>query len=403
MGGGNQVKPSEARIAARRVLKTRFAKPGEYSLKEVKRKPTDISDKVIYVAELTPEGFILLSGDKRHPMVLAFSEDGSMNIEDFKDMAPAARAWLEEQIGWFNILESDTSYQAKHDYQGQWYTYLSDEFPDTKVGQRLPDPQNCDLYYDHHETSIYDQVVLSTKWGQDLPYNLLVPDSCNNHPAFTGCVATAMAQIMKHWEFPIHYIVADPLVTRTYRWDLMRDSYDDNDTSISAYEVANLMRNIGNAVNMDYNSDCPLAGASINDAKRGFRNMGYNDVRIEDFSLSKIENEINNLRPVYVRGRRNVSGSNNDTDNGTVGHAWVCDGFRVDYDVYKRVCPYWGGDNVSYVSRNEQRYYHFNWGWEGHHNGWFVNGIYNQFPDSNGDNFVNPYKLYKKLIVNIKP
>ena len=377
-------------------MKTRFAKPGEYSLKEVKRIPTDISDKVIYVAELTPEGFILLSGDKRHPMVLAFSEDGSMNIEDFKDMAPAARAWLEEQIGWFNILESDTSYQAKHDYQGQWYTYLSDEFPDTKVGQRLPDPQNCDLYYDHHETSIYDQVVLSTKWGQDLPYNLLVPYSRNGRNAYTGCVATAMAQIMKHWEAP------DTYNQYTFSWDIMHDDYSYDDTSPGAYEVAELMMVIGLETHMDYSSHFPQASTTIRRAKRAFRHMGYDDARIEDFSFVKVENEIRNSRPVLIGGMTNAS-NNGDVYNGSVGHAWVCDGYRVDYDVYKRVCPYWEGDNVSYVSRNEQRYYHFNLGWRGSCNGWYISGIYNVFPDWSNNNCENPYRYDKKLIVNIHP
>jgi len=210
--------------------------------------------------------------------------------------------------------------------------------------------------------------MLSTTWGQDPLYNQLCPyDSTNHGLCVTGCVATAMAQIMKFWSYPaqgtgsfsyvdsqsnhgywynIGRLSADFGAT-TYPWSQMPPSLLDQNQ-----EVAQLMYQCGVSVAMNYSSRGSSAyvqyggnPCAVNSFTQYF---GYDATTIKYVQKSNytdanwqtlIVSELNAGRPVLYSGQ----------DTGNIGgHAWVCDGYDASGNL------------------------HMNWGWGGLDNGYFL-------------------------------
>lgn len=189
--------------------------------------------------------------------------------------------------------------------------------------------------------------IVKTQWAQGLPYNIECPWVSGSR-AITGCVATAMAQLLncKHfidgtskaipgYTTSSHQIDLPELPVRTFNWNNMDDS-----------EIAHLMLYCGQSVNMDYDTDAsgastamvPIAlkmywGADQNIAM--FGRGKYNDIQWEDL----IYNELSNGIPVLYDAYSIKQG----------GHAFLVDGYK-------------------------EGLYHINWGWGGLYDGYFSLG-----------------------------
>lgn len=198
--------------------------------------------------------------------------------------------------------------------------------------------------------------LCKAQWGQESPYNFKCPKIGEN-TGYTGCVATAMAQIMYYYKYPASgsgnnctYTVVDSRgdtlsytqnFTNSYDWENMKDTYTSWSTNGQA--VATLMFDAGCAVHMQYASDG--SGAYTNDAATAFvKNFGYDSLSVNYLTrlyysdeewMDIIDNEISNRRPILYSGVDATSG----------GHAFVIDGI----------------DGNGYV--------HVNWGWDGTANG----------------------------------
>lgn len=196
-----------------------------------------------------------------------------------------------------------------------------------------------------------------SEWDQSTPYNNLVTENIgNSYP--TGCVATALAQIMYYHKYPTKgtgrktfslepYTGSGTLFVNfgstTYDWDNMLPIYADNNyTQEQADAVAKLMLHCGVAVDMNYGIGG--SGAYDNDvataAKQYFRystKFYTRDIYPTTQWMNIIFDEISNGRPVLYGGATAQM----------AGHAFVFDG----YDDEGRV--------------------HVNWGWSGSGNGYF--------------------------------
>ena len=125
--------------------------------------------------------------------------------------------------------------------------------------------------------------LMTTTWGQRKPYNDSVRfEGCPTAgTAPTGCVATAMAQVMKFHEFPANY-----------NWANMPDN-------TGTTETATLMRDIGEAVDMQYS--CGGSGAYMNDAASAFSNdFGYQNANYSGFNRDEVIQQIRWNRPVLL-------------------------------------------------------------------------------------------------------
>lgn len=203
-----------------------------------------------------------------------------------------------------------------------------------------------------------ENFVLST-WGQGKPYNALTPLMLNKSTV-TGCVATALAQILNYYKYPEKSVgvgaysldggksATNVDMSTTFMWDQILNSYNPN-ISYSEEEsrpVAELMRDCGFSCHMDYSSGG--SGAYVNEAAIGMvRNFGFNPAYIYYYSrdyysetgwMNMVYKELMAMRPILYRA---------DDVNGTGGHAFVFSGI----------------DNEGLV--------YVNWGWNGTGNGFY--------------------------------
>jgi len=152
--------------------------------------------------------------------------------------------------------------------------------------------------------------LLVTEWDQYYPYNTYCPvlsggSSLLNGHAYTGCVTTAMAQIMAYWKYPSGYL-----------WTSMISKYPDYD------EIARLMGNIFPYVITNYNTSGSGDGNPSTNIVSTFKNyFGYSTASYKSYAQNNIRDynilltNLSNKQPVLLGGK-------NSSD---IGHAWVCD------------------------------------------------------------------------------
>lgn len=215
----------------------------------------------------------------------------------------------------------------------------------------------ADVYSESAASSDLKDVapMITTRWSQGSPYNILCPE-IDGYRCVTGCVATAMAQIVNFHRWPeqcsgfVRYYwtnAADSLrlnmTTITPDWDNMANTYNSSSTAAQQQAVAELMKACGYASHMNYGTSA--SGALTMNMLIGLiDNFGYAKsieyLPRDCYSLGEwvgiLHNELINSRPVYYAGQ----------DTG--GHAFVVDGFR------------------------SPDYFHINWGWGGMSDGYFL-------------------------------
>ncbi len=196
--------------------------------------------------------------------------------------------------------------------------------------------------------------IVKTKWNQSKPFYNMCP-MVNGQRSVTGCVATAMAQLMNVWAWPKQAQGGSVTIQGVtvnfdeskYDWANMKDSYNGSYSTAEADAVAKLMLDCGFASKMSYSP----SGSGTSDlyAAQGMlkyfnydkhlqyvqRNW-YSDQEWADLIYSELQEG----RPVMICG-----------NDGTVGHAFVCSGFQMQQDT---------------------ELFHINWGWGGYYDGYFL-------------------------------
>ena len=250
-------------------------------------------------------GFAVISNDDRHEAVLGWSA----NKFDTDDMPDGLRWWLDA---------ADEALSVKADYVRQYIP--------TEVDPSLPAAV---------------QPMLKTVWGQSEPFNWLCP---NKYPS--GCVATAMAQIMYYHKYPTQstgMIISNAGIINlsgiTYDYASMLTDYRNSDYATEqGNAVATLMRYAGAAVYMNYTPTA--SGAYSVDAAVALRdNFSYNKniaYRSRDYHtnadwMAMVYGELAAGRPILY-------GAQDAYDSG--GHAFVFDGYSAD----GLVAVNWGWD-----------------------------------------------------------
>lgn len=320
--------------------------------------PDKDSQTAYFIINYEGGGFVILAGDKRSEPILAFSETNEFNLES--DYFPSGLvAWLyssKENIE--NIRDKNGKISQQN--QKQWNDLQEGSADIISCRNIKPEEPDCAPY------TIQKGPFLATTWGQGCGYNSQTPSmSCGpcGH-AWTGCVATAMAQVMKYYQYPT-----------SYSWSNMPNSYGTSTTAL-------LMRDIGNAVNMDYGCNGSSADTQDEVASSFKNDFGYSSASYSDYNYQTVESELNYNRPVILRGGRNTGwwmfGQYSD------GHAWVCDGYLQYID------PCWGS-----ILK-----FHMNWGWGDSSTGTSYNGWYSFNNFNPGDNTFN-YKT--GMVYKIKP
>ena len=261
--------------------------------------------------------YAVVSCDDRFPAVLGVSETAYSN---------GANANFEF---WLSCMGASLAYMAENNIPAHVTT---------------PDPN---LY----PTSV--PPLMTSKWDQLNPYNRLLPSGI-----YTGCVATAMAQVLNYHKMPEHgygsrtiQAKGTPITANFeedyYDWDNMLDVYISGQyTDVEADAVALLMRDCGVAANMEYGTAIDGgSGAYSQDAAEGLRiYFGLPDAQCVERShysepewMDMVYSELSNNGPLYYGG----------TDMSMfAGHAFVLHGYNEDGKVY--VNWGWSGDDDGY-------------------------------------------------------
>lgn len=318
-------------------------------------------------------GFVIMSADDVVFPVLAYSTNNPISLTDMPDNVEYWLGDYENQIRWH--------IEGKHIQSGEVaeaWQHLSSLTPTQlkAMSQNVLQTNTANL--------------LTTTWSQYPHYNAQCPyDSNSGQNTMTGCVATAMAQIMKYWEHPLRgmgsYSYNDP----PYGWQ----SADFSDTifdyasmpnKVNSYSsqagkdaVALLMRRCGIAVEMEYGVDGSSA-ATIGEGTVGYKSAenAYREyfkymhtlhsVSLSDYTdnawVALLKDEINNSRPVHYSAGDEYEGG---------GHSFICCGY----------------DNTGKL--------YFNWGWNGNNDGYFTIGQLNPGSDH--------YNARNKAIIGITP
>jgi hypothetical protein len=302
-----------------------------------------------YVIRFEPEGFIIVAGTKKETPILAYSEKGYFEYNPLLKETNGLNEWIEVRKEKIKNLIKNPQIEVADSIKEQWDFSAPPIDDETIVSGGTVSEQKGPL--------------LSTAWDQGCGYNDLL-DICSAGGScgrvWTGCVATATAQVMRYWQYPSNYT-----------WATMPDS-------AGSAETSRLMEDIGDAVDMTYG--CEGSSALTSEARNALVNtFGYSSsASYVNYNTSTLVTQLNLNWPVILRGQ------------GTGGHAWVCDGYRR---------------NKSTSIHNPGTYYEYetytfsplflwmNWGWGGTSNGWF---LYDDFTP-----LAHNFNTDRKMIINI--
>lgn len=322
-------------------------------------KMSESGTPALYIFNKAPgSGFLVLPADDIAYPVLGYSDSGSFSESD---MNPALEWWLSEYA-------RQIEYAVAH---GVSSTRSSVEIDPGVTGLQAISP------------------MLKTSWDQVAPYN----DQCpllGVDRTYTGCVATAMAQVMNYWQYPevgegqIGYESSSigkrltlNFSKREFDWANMIPEYKDgNYTPEQADAVAYLMKACGYAVKMDYGTDSSgaLAMNIANAMKKYFKydpNILYT-IR-QYYSTTEwtrlIYDNLKNVGPILYGGASLLGG----------GHSFVCDGY------------------------DGNGYFHFNWGWTGMSDGYFSLDALNPSSLGSGGGTGGGYNFTQDAVLGIQP
>lgn len=310
-------------------------------------------------------GFVIVSAEKRTMPVLFYTFEGNYSSENQN----------ENFAYWLGLYKKQIEFVR---------------------AQNVPKDMNVEKFWDYYTAASValakdvDAVspLLTTNWNQDCYYNGSCPAAtfgpCGK--VYAGCVADAMAMVMKYHNYPTHgygthsyaHTTANGFANNygtltanygatTYNWGSMP-----NNVTSSNSAVATLIYHCGVSVNMNY--DDQGSGAFLSDVPEAMNyhftySTQYADRAMysnDDWALL-IKNSLDSLRPVLYGG--------NDASMG--GHAFVCDGYQN--------------------SGTYSNMFHFNWGWSGSSNGYvYLSDI---APSSSGYHFND----YQEIVYNAYP
>lgn len=325
-------------------------------------------DPSMYIINYEGGGFIIISGDNRMTPLLAYSETNPF-ITDKKNLPGGLLEWLSKVDATISEIRNSNVRQDK-DIKKVWDRFNRKEMTGayskrsmTTAGTITYDG-DCNYGSTGYTQYTEQNPLTASEWNQDNGYNDLLQSSNCTNPSngrvWTGCVATAMAQVMRFYQHPSNY-----------NWGSMPLNSGSSETS-------RLMRDLGLSSNLDMSYSCDGSGASTSRVPNTFQNFGYSGGSYSDYNYFTVKNEVYAGYPVILAGGSNggwwIFGQYQN------GHAWVCDGV-VEYMYYNCVPdPNTPGEQISVYAGHYDASLHMNWGWGGSWNGWY--SAYNWNPST---------------------
>lgn len=322
------------------------------------------------------EGFVVISGDDVAAPLLAFSDEGELDLSGtFDEKHPDKNpAFIQQLLHYTTEIQNavEAKATATHNVARKWQQLES--------GEALA---KGDIYND-----IIPKLLGNMVWGQREPYNNKCPGG-----SVTGCVATALGMIMNYWDYPEHGfgrhsyngasnpaaypswtygVLGADFENTYYDWEHMEDVAFRNSPTEVINAISTLLFHIGVALDMHYTPDgsgCwSLPEYAIFDTSlhlspeisinyRIPKHFGYkfsyagmrDSIGDDTLWLNMLYNSLAEGKPIYYAGW--AKDTNEFGHSGTSGHGYVIDGYFSD--------------------AIDSNFFHINWGWSGTADGHF--------------------------------
>lgn len=416
---GNIDSDAVIRVANGFTMKSKTRASEERQIKEILPVCNAKGDTLLYVVNYAEDkGYVLLSATKEYEPVLAYGETGDFPLKDIENMGVSV--YLDEYknaLEHVELLPDSIRFKNKQ----AWNQYFKRKEPLSLVPNKTSRAVNPDLEYQvgiyieeslekwrnegydviypYGDGSILNEIfydseidginnmlhdyaddrffggwaetvfiigksvtqeeavgpLVKSTWGQKSGYGQYAPNG------YAGCVAVAMGQIMRYYEYPT-----------SYDWNAMAYNYATDAT-------AKFFREIGTNVDMNY-SKSDRSSSNIDKACKALKNKyGYGQSKIVTHYMMEDIRQLRNGRPVYMRGEK-----------GNDGHAWVCDGYKetiitTDYQVMAIDKATFDHQNIPYYRSLYScsnvvinALLHLNWGWYGYKNGYYSENLTNE-------------------------
>lgn len=350
----------------------------------------NLSQQSYYVfPNANSKGFTIVSGDDRLPEIVGYSSQGSYDENNLPEgfisfMKAYQNLYNKVNLGDAEALKNLAEIKA-------WRNKIAQKKNAALSNSNASSHANASASAE--TSSAVAPLLGNIEWDQTSPYNNMCPKYDSVHVAATGCVATAMAQVMAYYKYP-KQLKADipgyvnrwngipmeiPTITQEegiYDWDNMLPKYNKeaNATQQQKDAVAKLMYHCGAAVRMSYG---PESGTAVSSSKLA-KYFGYDadlmmDLSRSSFTLDKwmqiIDTELAAGRPVLYGGQSSEN-----------GHQFICDG------------------------KDENGLYHINWGWSGNQNAYFDLSILNPEKGGTGSgSAADGFNRYCTMTIGIAP
>lgn len=336
-----------ARRAAQNYLRYNDLHCPGFVLRQTLRTPS--GTPCMYIFDIDREGFVLVSALTDVTPVLGYSYNGPFDTANAN-----LRSWIASYHSDIaRIATQDPASKGAYrnaDARAEWEALLQGDaaFYSAKGGAKSVQP------------------LLSSQWNQDNNNNQFCPVMPNGEHAVVGCVALAMAQIMRYHGYPVtgfgtssyvhYYYGPQTAVHDTVHFDYanMPNKLYYNSSAVQKRAVAMLCYHCGVSVSMEYENPNHTSGSGAlsEDVPDGFAHFGYFNAQyrnIRSYSDAEwhalLRHELDLGRPIYYSGQSSDG-----------GHAFVCDGYRTS-------------DNK----------FHFNFGWGGSGDGFYSTTNLNGF------------------------
>ena len=275
-------------------------------------------------------GWVIIAGDDRARTILAYGDEDYFDSDEIPE---CVKDWLDDYAQQISNIDLATANQTVNNAPTQ-------NLAAATKSRIAP--------------------MLISNWAQGQPFNQQCPTftnaSGNTEYCPTGCVATAMSQILYYYQsnygstaIPAYTSSKDNFVNERpalpatkFNYAIMNPWYDNAaNTSAGAQETAKLLKYCGQSVVMKYGKSTSSATSQCSAFVKYFGfDKGARQLARTDYTAAEWENivysELANGRPVYISARKAKG-----------GHAFICDGY-------------------------ENGLFHINWGWRGHQNGYFT-------------------------------
>jgi len=342
-------------------FKKRGAKPMYAPAPDASAPAAVAEDALLYVFQNDKDkGFVIVSGDDVFSPIIGISDKGTYDPANL----PPNFAWYVENIEREMEFALENGQAQTQDIRDEWMLYAAG-----------------DAY-------VVGDYLIKTKWDQEAPYWNKTP-AIGGQQTYTGCVATAMAQIMNYHQYPASSTFAIPaytttdglsvsaLPTVTFDWNNMTNTYTAGSTAVQKDAVATLMNAAGRSVKMNYRTDgsgalssqVPIALKTYFDYDNKAQYIKRDQNPDLDW-IGLLKDQIDDGLPVFYDG----NGSNvND------GHAFVLDGY------------------------NSSNNFHINWGWGGNSDGFYAITVSSSSGLNPSNSSNGPYSYNQGAVINIIP